>query len=88
MTGSMYNHHVTITPSWCIIILQDVSDKQLPICICGNKVDLRQEAELQGLTCVSTEHGELLAKDYNALFFETSSKLGSNINNALVTISR
>lgn len=60
----------------------------MPICICGNKVDLRRDAELQGLTCVSSNHGELLAQDYNAVFFETSSKLGTNINNALITLSR
>lgn len=71
-----------------LLFLQNVSDKQLPVCICGNKVDLRREAELQGLTCVSTNHGELLAQEHNALFFETSSKIGTNINNALVTLSR
>lgn len=70
------------------ILFQEVADKQLPVCICGNKVDLRREAELQGITCVSTDHGEMLAKDYNAVFFETSSKIGTNINNALVTLSR
>jgi len=72
---------------WISSIL-DVSDKQLPVCICGNKVDLRREAELQGLTCVSTANGEQLAKEYNSLFFETSSKLGANINNALITLCR
>jgi len=51
-------------------------------------LDLRREAELQGLTCVSTNNGELLAKDYDAAFFETSSKLGTNINNALITLCR
>ncbi|XP_060856793.1 ras and EF-hand domain-containing protein homolog [Metopolophium dirhodum] len=71
-----------------VLSITEVADKQLPICICGNKLDLRREAELQGLTCVSTDHGELLAKDYNAVFFETSSKLGTNINNALVTLCR
>ncbi|XP_025198054.1 ras and EF-hand domain-containing protein homolog [Melanaphis sacchari] len=71
-----------------VLSITEVSDKQLPICICGNKLDLRREAELQGLTCVSTNHGELLAKDYDAAFFETSSKLGTNINNALITLCR
>ncbi|XP_050529016.1 ras and EF-hand domain-containing protein homolog isoform X2 [Daktulosphaira vitifoliae] len=71
-----------------IISIMEVSDKEIPVCICGNKVDLRSDAESQGITCVSTECGALLAKENNALFFETSSKLGTNINTALVMLSR
>jgi len=37
---------------------------------------------------VPTNHGELLAQEYNTLFFETSSKIGTNVNNALITLSR
>ncbi|XP_050426081.1 ras and EF-hand domain-containing protein homolog isoform X2 [Adelges cooleyi] len=72
---------------WMLSIME-VSDKPLPVCICGNKVDLRPEAQSQGITCISTDCGELLAQQNNALFFETSSKLGTNINNALVMLSR
>ncbi|XP_065219535.1 ras and EF-hand domain-containing protein homolog [Planococcus citri] len=68
--------------------INECADKEIPILICGNKIDLRDEAMSLGASCVQTKHGEALAKDHNALFFETSSKSGKNIFDAIIAISR
>lgn len=67
--------------------ISEVTDKEIPILICGNKVDLRDEQDLT-INCVGTVHGEELAQTYNALFYETSSKTGKNIANAMLAITR
>ncbi|XP_054281061.1 ras and EF-hand domain-containing protein homolog isoform X2 [Macrosteles quadrilineatus] len=68
--------------------IEDCSTKKIPIYLCGNKVDLREEAKLKGITCVSTEQGQRMAKENGAIFYETSSKTGHNITNVIVSISR
>ncbi|XP_024138541.1 ras and EF-hand domain-containing protein [Oryzias melastigma] len=66
--------------------IQDSTDDKLPMCIIGNKVDLR---ELSGThSCVRTLDGEKLAKAYGALFCETSAKDGSNIVEAVLHLAR
>jgi len=56
--------------------------------LCGNKVDLRQEAISRNQRIISAEKGERLARNHQAIFLETSSKEGSNVIEALVQLSR
>ena len=50
--------------------------KDFPMVLLGNKCDLENGR------IISTEEGYDLAKKYNLKFFETSNKLGTNINDA------
>ena len=56
--------------------------------LCGNKVDIRQEAIDRNQRVVSAEQGEKLARHHQAIFLETSTKDGSNVIEALVQLSR
>ncbi|KAG7523541.1 ras and EF-hand domain-containing protein-like [Solea senegalensis] len=66
--------------------IQDSTDEKVPMCVIGNKVDLREQ--LAGGRCVSTSHGEKLAKEYGALFCETSAKDGTNVVEAVLHLAR
>ncbi|XP_026860414.2 ras and EF-hand domain-containing protein [Electrophorus electricus] len=66
--------------------IQESTDRSMPLCVIGNKVDLRAERP-QG-TCVSSAHGEKLAMTYNALFCETSAKEGTNVVEAVLHLAR
>lgn len=65
-----------------------MTEQRIPIILCGNKVDLRAEAQCKGVTCIDMVEGEILARDCGATFFETSSKTGTNILHAILTLSR
>ncbi|KAG7269740.1 hypothetical protein CRUP_006153 [Coryphaenoides rupestris] len=65
--------------------IQESTEGQIPMCIIGNKVDLREERP-EG--CVSTAHGEKLASAYGALFCETSAKEGTNVVEAVLHLAR
>lgn len=69
-------------------MLQDVAEKRVPIMLCANKVDLRQEAMDRNQRVISADKGEKLARHHQAIFLETSSKDGSNVIEALVQLSR
>ncbi|XP_041853798.1 ras and EF-hand domain-containing protein [Melanotaenia boesemani] len=66
--------------------IQDSTDEKIPMCVIGNKVDLREQ--LPAGRCVSSLHGEKLAKAYGALFCETSAKEGTNIVEAVLHLAR
>ncbi|XP_029378573.1 ras and EF-hand domain-containing protein isoform X2 [Echeneis naucrates] len=66
--------------------IQDSTDEKIPICVIGNKVDLREQ--LAEGSCVSSLHGEKLAKAYGALFCETSAKEGTNVVEAVLHLAR
>uniref|UniRef100_A0A3Q3QE19 EF-hand domain-containing protein n=1 Tax=Monopterus albus TaxID=43700 RepID=A0A3Q3QE19_MONAL len=66
--------------------IQDSTDEKIPMCVIGNKVDLREE--LAEGSCVSSLHGEKLAKAYGALFCETSAKEGTNVVEAVLHLAR
>uniref|UniRef100_A0A1B6DVN7 Ras and EF-hand domain-containing protein n=2 Tax=Clastoptera arizonana TaxID=38151 RepID=A0A1B6DVN7_9HEMI len=68
--------------------IDEITEKSIPIYVCGNKVDLRPESLQQGITCVREEDGERIARENGATYFETSSKTGLNITNALIGITR
>ena len=56
--------------------------------MCGNKVDQRQGQQAEGRRCVGAEEGEKMAREYSAIFMETSSKDGQNILDSLVLLAR
>ncbi|KAK6318210.1 hypothetical protein J4Q44_G00115010 [Coregonus suidteri] len=66
--------------------IQECRDEQLPMCVIGNKVDLREDRP-EG-SCVSTVDGERLARTYNALFCETSAKVGTNVVEAVLHLDK
>ncbi|KAF7224469.1 ras and EF-hand domain-containing protein isoform X2 [Nothobranchius furzeri] len=65
--------------------IQESTD-EVALCVVGNKVDLREQ--LPAGSCVSTSHGEQLAKAYGALFCETSAKDGTNVVEAVLHLAR
>ncbi|CAN9499286.1 unnamed protein product [Ophioblennius macclurei] len=66
--------------------IQDSAEEKIPMCVIGNKVDLREE--LPEGRCVSSLQGEKLAKIYGALFCETSAKEGTNVVEAVLHLAR
>ncbi|XP_077977984.1 ras and EF-hand domain-containing protein homolog isoform X1 [Glandiceps talaboti] len=68
--------------------VEDGSQKELPIMLCGNKIDIRNQVMATGKRCISTEDGERLAKSYRATFLETSAKDGDNIIEAVTELAR
>uniref|UniRef100_A0A3Q1ERQ9 RAS and EF-hand domain containing 2 n=1 Tax=Acanthochromis polyacanthus TaxID=80966 RepID=A0A3Q1ERQ9_9TELE len=66
--------------------IRDSADEKIPMCVIGNKVDLREQ--LPEGSCVSSLHGEKLAKAYGALFCETSAKEGTNVVEAVLHLAR
>ncbi|XP_035497769.1 ras and EF-hand domain-containing protein isoform X2 [Scophthalmus maximus] len=66
--------------------IQDSTEEKIPMCVIGNKVDLREQ--LAEGRCVSSLHGEKLAKAYGALFCETSAKEGTNVVEAVLHLAR
>lgn len=67
---------------------QDGSIKKLPIMVCGNKTDMRPEAEKLGRKVVTYDDGQRLAREYGALFIETSAKEGLNIAESVTELAR
>ncbi|MCJ8733427.1 hypothetical protein PDJAM_G00223350 [Pangasius djambal] len=66
--------------------IQESTDGSIPLCLIGNKVDLRVVRGVE--SCVSPVHGEKLARTYNALFCETSAKEGTNVVEAVLHLAR
>ncbi|PNF37796.1 hypothetical protein B7P43_G10138 [Cryptotermes secundus] len=82
--GVMLLYDVTSERSF----LNEATEQRVPIILCGNKVDLRAEAKSKGVTCIDMVEGEFLSRDCGAIFLETSSKTGTNILDAIITLSR
>jgi len=69
--------------------IRDTTDcDDLPIMICANKMDLRDEKAALGVKVVTTEMGSKLAEECNAMFCETSAKTGSQLMTACQEITR
>ena len=83
-----FQFHEFFFKIYFLSFLQDVSEKRIPIMLCGNKLDLRSDLIDQGCRCVTSENGEKLAREHSATFLETSSKDGDNVLDALVQLSR
>jgi len=91
--GVMLLYDVTSDRSFCSVrhwvqCIDDVSEKRIPIILCGNKVDQRAIQQADGRRCVGAEEGEKMARENSAIFMETSSKDGSNILDSLVLLAR
>lgn len=68
-------------------IINETSDKRIPIVIIGNKIDLREEIRHNGRFVLKQE-GLKLAQQFQSLFIETSAKDGTNIDESLIEICR
>lgn len=74
-----------------VYTFQEVSEKRIPIMLCGNKTDMRTKSLVQNhqqSVVVPFEAGERMASTEQAIFLETSTKDGSNVIEALVQLSR
>ena len=63
-------------------------DKRIPIILVANKTDLRDACRQANKRVVEQEDGMKLAKEYGALFVETSAKMGINMDESLIELSR
>jgi small GTP-binding protein len=63
-------------------IINGKYDDKTPIVFCGNKCDLKSDRE------VSTADGAAKAKKYDALFYETSARLKTNIEESFTALVR
>lgn len=68
--------------------LEEVASRGIPIMLVSNKTDLREVFKMQGKTVVDKESGEKISTEMKAIFVETSAKDGSNINEAVVALTR
>jgi GTPase SAR1 family protein len=69
-------------------IIEDTSDKRIPIVIISNKIDLRDEARNAHTRTITHEQGAKLAKEYHSLFIETSAKIGTNMDESLIELCK
>ncbi|XP_064476659.1 ras and EF-hand domain-containing protein homolog isoform X2 [Ornithodoros turicata] len=68
--------------------LEEAASRGVPIMLVCNKTDLREWALSQGNTVISREEGEKIAEEIKAIFIETSAKDGSNIQEAVASLTR
>ncbi|EDV28768.1 uncharacterized protein TRIADDRAFT_51991 [Trichoplax adhaerens] len=68
--------------------IENSTSKPVPIMLLGNKVDLRDTEEAKGEAVISTENGQRLAKEYQAMFVECSAKSGVNVSDACLKLTR
>ncbi|XP_067655761.1 ras and EF-hand domain-containing protein homolog isoform X4 [Haliotis asinina] len=68
--------------------VEDGAMKKIPIMFCANKTDIRDEMQQQGRRVVRFDDGSRLAREYEGLFIETSAKDGSNIQEAVIELTR
>lgn len=66
----------------------EVATTQIPIMLCANKCDMREELLQENKFCISKEQGDRLARDFGAHFQETSSKTGEGMSDAIVELGR
>ncbi|XP_077500954.1 uncharacterized protein LOC144111506 [Amblyomma americanum] len=68
--------------------LEEVASRGIPIMLVSNKTDLREVFKMQSKSVVDREAGEKISQEMKAIFVETSAKEGSNINEAVVALTR
>lgn len=71
-----------------IAAVEEGAEKKIPIMIAANKTDLREQLKGDDRRCVSTEDGDKLAKQFSAMFIETSAKSGENILESVTELAR
>lgn len=79
----------TSVKEW-INIINETTDKKIPIVIVANKIDLRDEArKLPGASrVIEREEGAKLAAEFDCLFVEASAKSGTNMEESLIELCR
>ena len=55
--------------------IKESANQNVIVYLVGNKIDVKEEDR-----CVKTEDGKKIAEEFNLPFFESSAKLGININ--------
>ncbi|KAL5012028.1 hypothetical protein ScPMuIL_010579 [Solemya velum] len=68
--------------------INDSAQKQIPIMLAANKTDMRAESMDQGRRVIQRDDGQRLAREFEALFIETSAKDGSNVHETVIELSR
>ncbi|XP_078577225.1 ras and EF-hand domain-containing protein homolog isoform X3 [Branchiostoma floridae x Branchiostoma japonicum] len=68
--------------------VEDGAPRTLPIMLCANKLDLRNDAIKSGQKVILKGHGEEMAREHGALFCETSAKQGDNVQDAVEKLMR
>ncbi|UJR23422.1 hypothetical protein I4U23_026427 [Adineta vaga] len=68
--------------------ISDSTPKKVSVMIVANKIDLRDQMRAEGKRVIEKAEGARLAKEYKALFIETSAKEGTNSGETLVELAR
>jgi len=68
--------------------ITDITDRTIPIIIIGNKTDLRDSYAKNGTRVIDYQEGLKFAKDYKALFVETSIKENTNVEKCLIDLTK
>ncbi|UJR25475.1 hypothetical protein I4U23_006821 [Adineta vaga] len=68
--------------------ISESTPKKVSVMIVANKIDLRDQMRAEGKRVIEREDGARLAKEYQALFIETSAKDGTNSNETLIELAR
>ncbi|CAF3591311.1 unnamed protein product [Rotaria sordida] len=84
---STYERSFLNVREW-INTITDATPKKVSVMIVANKIDLRDQMRAEGKRVIERVEGLKLAKEYKALFIETSAKDGTNSHEALVELAR
>ncbi|CAF3389871.1 unnamed protein product [Rotaria sp. Silwood1] len=84
---STYERSFLNVREW-INTITDATPKKVSVMIVANKIDLRDQMRAEGKRVIEKAEGSKLAKEYKALFIETSAKDGTNSNETLVELAR
>lgn len=71
-----------------INIINETTDKRIPIVIVANKIDLRDEVRKSASRVIEREEGAKLAAEFECLFLEASAKDGTNMDESLIELCR
>ncbi|CAF0929105.1 unnamed protein product [Rotaria sordida] len=84
---STYERSFLNVREWIDTIAESTS-KKVSVMIVANKIDLRDQMRAEGKKVVEYDDGTKLAKEYKALFIETSAKDGTNSDEVLIELAR
>jgi len=84
---STYERSFLNVREW-IDTINDSTSKKVSVMIVANKIDLRDQLRVEGRKVIEHDDGAKLAKEYKALFIETSAKEGINSDEILIELTR